>query len=200
MPLTSQFIAYRSGQDLQRLPGRHLHLAALVVERAGERVELAAHDRGPLRRDLRLRGRGHLRPVGGDVREAVLDAPVVERRLPGAVHRGLDAAQVVRAPVVDGRSEPRGLRVLPRVVVVADPRDALRLRVLAGCRAVDVLAQHVGAPGADEALRRLLLLGGVVPRVRPDQLHLRLRVDAPARRARTRWRGGSPRGSPNGTM
>ena len=50
----------------------------------------------------------------------------------------------------------------------------------------------------DEALRRLLLLGGVVPRVRPDQLHLRLRVDAPARRARTRWRAGSPRGSRTG--
>src|SRR3954447_2856339 len=42
-------------QDLQRRALRHLQLAALVVERPGEDVELAADNRGLLRGDHRLR-------------------------------------------------------------------------------------------------------------------------------------------------
>src|SRR4051794_4508527 len=103
------------------LPGGHLDLAALVLERAGELVERAVDDRRLLLGDRRLRRGRHPRPVRGQLDEAVLDAAVVEARLPGAVHRRLDALLVVAAPVVDGRGEPRRLRELHRVRVVADP-------------------------------------------------------------------------------
>ncbi len=159
------------------LPFGTFELAALVVERSREDLELAAHDRRLLGCDHGLGLGGDLRSVRGKAGEPVLDAAVVEGGLPRPVHRCLDAAQVVRAPVVDRRRQPGRPGELARVRVVADPRDAFRLRVLAGGRAVDVLADHVGAPGADEALCCLLLLGRVVPRVRPDELHLHLLVD-----------------------
>src|SRR5262249_41550143 len=150
-------------------------LALLVVERALELVEGAVLDRLLLGGDLRLRRRADARAVRREAGEAVLDRAVVEVRLPGAVHRLLDALEVVRPPVVDRRGEPGLRRELRRVGVVADPRDALRLGVLAGRRRVDVLAEHVGA-GRDEALRRLLLLRRVEPRDRPDEPHGRTRV------------------------
>src|SRR5919198_1051289 len=150
-------------------------LALLVVQRAGELVERALLQRGLLLRDRRLRLRGDLRTVWSNVREAVLDRAVVEVRLPRPVHRGLRLAQVVRAPVVDRGREPLLRRELVRVGVVADPRDALRLGELTGRRTVDVLAEDVGA-GGDEVLRRLLLLVGREPRVRPDQPDPRARA------------------------
>src|SRR4051794_36596785 len=150
--------------DAELLALRHAQLPLLVVERPRELVELAADDRGALLRDRGLRLRGHLRPVRGERREAVLDAPVVEAGLPRAVHRGLRAAEVVRPPVVDRGGQPGLRRELLRVRVVADPRDAGRLGELAGGGRVDVLAEHVRARGV-QALGRLLLLGGVEPRV-----------------------------------
>src|SRR5205085_2042656 len=85
-------------------------------------------------------------------------AAVVVAGLPGAVHGGLDAPQVVRTPVVDRAGQPLLRRELLRVGVVADPRDADGLGVLAGRRAVDVLAEHVCARGLQA--RRRVLLGG----------------------------------------
>src|SRR6266849_6435134 len=107
--------------DGQALPGRHAQLAALVVERALELVELARGQCRLLRRDRRLRLGRHGRAVRRDADEVVLEVSVVEAGLPGAVHRGLDAAEVVRAPVVHGCGEPRLRRELLRVGVVADP-------------------------------------------------------------------------------
>src|SRR4051812_44486199 len=60
-------------------------LALLVVERAGELVELAADERLLLRCDQALRLRRDLRPVRGQADQLVLDAPVVEARVPRAV-------------------------------------------------------------------------------------------------------------------
>src|SRR5438034_9216680 len=148
----------------QLLALRDPELAALVVERAGELVERAVDERLPLGGDLRLGGRAHLWAIRRDVGEAVLDRAVVETRLPRAVHRSPHPLRVVAAPVVDRGGEPRGRRELLGVRVVPDPRDPLRLRVLSGRRAVDVLPEHVGA-GGDEALGRLLLLVGRQPRV-----------------------------------
>src|SRR5207302_8222481 len=116
--------------------------------------------------------RGDAGAVRREAGEALLDRAVVEAGLPRAGHGRLDALEVVRAPVV-GRGRQPGLgREVFRVRVVADPRDALGLGVLAGGGRVDVLAEHVGA-GGDEALGRLLLLRRVVPGVRPDEVHLR---------------------------
>src|SRR3954465_9362832 len=53
-------------------------LALLVVERAGELVELAADERPLLRCDQALRLRRDLWTVRGQADQAVLDAPVVE--------------------------------------------------------------------------------------------------------------------------
>src|SRR6266550_1237889 len=158
--------------DRHALPLLQAQLALLVVERACELVELAAHDRRLLRRDRALRLRGDLRPVGREPDHPVLDASVVEAALPAAVHRGLDAPEVVRPPVVDRRGQPLLRRERVRVGVVADPRDVLRLRVLAGRRTVDVLSENVGA-GYHEALRGLLLLREIEPGVCPDQTNLR---------------------------
>src|SRR3954447_25627224 len=155
--------------DRQPLPLRDAELALLVVERARELVELALDKCLLLGRDRLLGLRADLRAVGREADEAVLEAPVVEVRLPRPVHRRLDLAQVVRPPVVDRGREPLLRGELLRVGVVADPGDALRLRVLPGCRTVDVLTEHVRA-GRDEALRRLLLLADVEPRIRPDQM------------------------------
>src|SRR5690349_21031117 len=139
--------------DRELLPLLDPELALLVIERTGELVELAADDRRLLRRDHLLRLRGDLRAIRGQPDHPVLDGAVVEAALPGAVHRGLDALQVVRPPVVDGGRQPLLRRERVRVGVVTDPRHALRLRVLAGRRTVDVLAEHV-RPGRDEVLRR----------------------------------------------
>src|SRR6476619_2703216 len=92
--------------DGELLPLLHAELALLVVERTGELVELAAHDRRLLRRDRRLRLCGDLRAVGGEPDHPVLDGPVVEAALPTVVHRGLDAPEVVGPPVVDRRGQP----------------------------------------------------------------------------------------------
>src|SRR5690242_14621509 len=157
------------------LPLRNLQLALLVVDRAAELVPLAALDQVLLRRDQRLRLRGDAGAERRELREAVLQAAVVGARLPRAGHRGLRALEVVRAPVVDRGREPLLRRKRLRVRVVADPRDADSLRVLTGRRAVDVLAEHVGAGGL-QVLCGLLFLRRIEPRVRPDDLHLRTRV------------------------
>src|SRR5262245_61059672 len=60
-------------QHLQPLAGRHLELAALVVQRPLELVELARLDRLLPRRDQLLRLGRDLRPVGRELREAVVD-------------------------------------------------------------------------------------------------------------------------------
>src|SRR5262249_12487817 len=146
--------------------------ALLVVQRTRELVELVAEQRSLLCGDRPSRLRGHFLAVRCEPDEMVVEAAVVEDRLPGAVHRGLHPAQVVRPPVVDRSRQPllRGKRLGIRVV--PNPRDSLRLCVLSGRRAVDVLPQDVGACG-DERLRGLLLLAQVEPRVRPDQTDLR---------------------------
>src|SRR5438270_1295080 len=87
-------------------------LALLVVDRAAELVPLAGLDQRLLLRDQRLRLGRHVRAVGRELREAVLQVAVVVARLPGAVHRCLGPLQVVRAPVVDGGREPRVRREL----------------------------------------------------------------------------------------
>src|SRR5690349_14338507 len=80
--------------DREALALLHAQLALLVVERTGALVELAAHDRGLLRGDRRLRLRRDLRAVRRQPDHPVLDAAVVKARLPTAVHRGLDALEV----------------------------------------------------------------------------------------------------------
>src|SRR5437868_454349 len=57
-------------------------LPLLVVERTLELVERAVLDSAHLLRDRRLRLLAHLRAVRGELREAVLDRPVVEAGLP----------------------------------------------------------------------------------------------------------------------
>ena len=112
-----------------------------------------------------------LRPVRRDAGEAVLDRAVVEARLPGSGNCRLDAAQVVRAPVVGRGGQPLLRRELLRVGVVPDPGDPRLLGEDAGRGAVDVLAEHVGA-GGGEGLRGGGLLRRREPRVRPDDPHL----------------------------
>src|SRR6478736_7166315 len=146
-------------------------LALLVVDRAAELVPLTADDQRALLCDQLLRRSGDAGAVRSEQREPVLDAAVVAARLPGPVHRSVRALDVVRAPVVDSGRQPRVLRELLRVRVVADPRDLRRLGVLAGSGAVDVLADHVGTRGM-QVLRGLLLLVRREPGVRPDDLHL----------------------------
>src|SRR5438874_11969390 len=108
----------------QALARRDLQLAALVVERALELVELPRDQVSLLLRDRGLRRRADLGSVGREPDEAVLQVAVVEARLPRSGHGGLHAAQVVRPPVVDSGGEPRRGCELLRVRVVADPRDA----------------------------------------------------------------------------
>src|SRR4051812_46657881 len=103
--------------DRELLPLFYSELALLVVQRASELVELAAHDRRLLRRDRVLRLCGHLRAVRGEPDHPVLDAAVVEAALPAVVHRGLHAPEVVRAPVVDGSRQPLLRRERARVGV-----------------------------------------------------------------------------------
>src|SRR3954468_17361115 len=81
-------------------------LALLVVQRPFELVEGAVDERGALRGDLRLRRGRDARAERGEPDHPVLDVPVVEAGLPGAVHGCLDALRVVRAPVVDGGRQP----------------------------------------------------------------------------------------------
>src|SRR5579859_1960729 len=146
-------------------------LAALVLDRPAELVELAGLHLPFPRGDQCLRLRTHLWPVGRQLGEAVLDRAVVEAGLPRPVHRRLHAAQVVQAPVVDRRGQPLLRRELARVGVVADPRDALLLGDDAGRGAVDVLPEHVDA-GRDQVVRGGRLLRRREPRRRPDQPHL----------------------------
>src|SRR5215211_2856242 len=89
--------------DGKPLARRHPQLARLVVERTLELVERAVLESLLDLRDLGLRLGAHLGPVRRDVREAVLDRPVVEAGLPRVVHRRVHASQVVGAPVVHRR-------------------------------------------------------------------------------------------------
>src|SRR5881409_2713202 len=118
--------------DRQALPFRNAQLALLVVERTRELVERALDQSLLLLRASSLRLGGDLRPVRGEADHAVLDAAVVEVRLPGSVEQGLGLAEVIRAPVVDRGGQPllRSERV--RVRAVAHPRNAFRLRELNG--------------------------------------------------------------------
>src|SRR5690348_2192460 len=68
--------------DRKLLPLLDAELALLVVERTGELVELAVHDRRLLRGDGLLRFRRDLRAVRREPDHPVLDAPVVEAALP----------------------------------------------------------------------------------------------------------------------
>src|SRR5436189_3191041 len=131
--------------DRELLPLLDAELALLVVQRTCELVELAADDGRLLRGDHRLRLGRDLRAVRGQPDHPVLDGAVVEAALPASAHRGLDALEVVGAPVVDRGRQPLLRREGLRVRVVADPRHALRLGELAGRGTVDVLAEHVRA-------------------------------------------------------
>ena len=136
---------------------------------------LLGGDRGLRRRRHRLAERGHDDEVVGE-------AAVVEVALPGAVHRGLDVVDVVRAPVVRGGGQP-GVRGERRLVgVVAGPLQAGGRRDLAGGRAVLAVAEHVDA-GGDEAL------GGRALR-RPGRTRC-------SSRPPSRWRSGSSSGRPS---
>src|SRR5262245_46635595 len=126
--------------DREPLPARDPQLALLVIERALELVELARDDRLLLGGDLLPGRRAHLRPERSEAREPVLDLPVVEAGLPGAVHRGPDAAYVVGPPVVDGGRQPLLWCELLRIRVVTDPRDPVLLGVRARCGRIDVLS------------------------------------------------------------
>src|SRR6266566_552677 len=117
------------GKHLQTLARRHLELAALIVERPLEHVELARLDRLLLRGDQLLRLRAHARPVRRELREAVVDRAVIEAGLPRAVDRCLHALEVVEPPVVDRPGEPLLRRRALRVRVVADPGDPVLLGV-----------------------------------------------------------------------
>src|SRR3954469_3031165 len=180
-------VAHRHQVAVRRLVARlDLDLALLVVDRAAELVPLAALDQLLLCCDQRLRLRGDAGAERCELREPVLQAAVVGAGLPGSVHRSLGPLEVVRAPVVDRGCEPLLRREALRVGVVADPRDADRLRVLAGRRAVDVLSEDVGTGGL-QVLGGLLLLRRIEPRVRPDDPHLRARMrllDAESERIR----------------
>src|SRR3954467_8508088 len=141
-------VAHRHQVAVRRLVARlDLQLALLVVDRAAELVPLAALDLLLLRSDQRLRLGGDAGTERRELREAVLQAAVIGTRLPRPAHRSLGPLQVVRPPVVDRRGEPLLRREALRVGVVPDPGQADGLRVLAGRRAVDVLAEHVGACG-----------------------------------------------------
>src|SRR5581483_1603887 len=72
-------------QDLHPHASLDAQLALLVVERTGELVEGTALELLVVARDQRLRLRRDARPVGGELREAVVDRAVVEARLPGPV-------------------------------------------------------------------------------------------------------------------
>src|SRR5215211_3157016 len=149
--------------DRQPLALLDPQLSGLVVERARELVERALDERLLLLGDRRLGLRRDLRPVRSEAHEFVLQAAVVEARLPGSVHRGLNAGDVVDAPVVGRRCQPGRRRELLRVRVVAHPGDALRLGVLTRRGAVHVLADHVGS-GRNEALCGLPLFLRIEPR------------------------------------
>src|SRR6266511_3654038 len=125
--------------DRHPLPLLQAQLALLIVDRTCELVEGAVEQRGLLLGDRLLRLHTHLRPVRREPGEAVLEAAVVEVRLPRPVHCGLRLAQVVRPPVVDRGRQPLLGRERARVRVVTDPRNALRLLLLTGGRAVHVL-------------------------------------------------------------
>src|SRR5580765_4547759 len=154
--------------DRQALPFRDTQLALLVVERTCELVERPLDQSRPLLRYRSLRLGSDLRSVRGQTDHAVLEAAVVEVRLPGPVDSGLGLAQVVRAPVVDRSGQPLLGSERVGVGIVTDPGHTLRLRVLAGRRTVDVLAKNVRACG-DETLCRLFLLTQIKPVVGPDQ-------------------------------
>src|SRR6266446_1693566 len=153
--------------DRQALPFRNAQLALLVVERTLELVERPIDQTLLLLRDCSLRLGGDLRPVRSQADHAVLDAAVVEVRLPGSVEQGLDLAKVIGAPVVDRGGQPLLRSEGVRVRVVSHPRNAFGLRELTGRRTVDVLTENVRAR-CDQALRRLLLLAQIEPSVRPD--------------------------------
>src|SRR5581483_5131047 len=90
-----------AGEDPHLLALRHAQLALLVVERACELVVRPVLDLLHLLGDRGLRLRRHVRAERREPSEAVLDRAVVKAGIPGHGHRRLDAAQVVRAPVVD---------------------------------------------------------------------------------------------------
>src|SRR4249920_3824284 len=78
--------------DRQVLPLRDAQLALLVVERTCELVERPLDQGCLLLRNRSLRLGRDLRSVRSQTHHAVLEAPVVEVRLPGPVHRGFGLA------------------------------------------------------------------------------------------------------------
>src|SRR6267378_5296725 len=150
--------------------GGHLDRTGLVVQRAGELVKRAVDQRILLGFDRRLRRGVHRSAIRGEVDKAVLEAAVVAAGLPRSTDGRLDAPELVRAPVVNGRGEPRVGRERACIRVVAGPLQARRLRGVTGRRAVLALAEHVDAR-RDQGLGRLLLLWRVKPGRGPDHLH-----------------------------
>src|SRR6266571_1013388 len=150
----------------------HMHLSRLVLDRSGELVEGAVDQGLLLLVDLRLGSRVDRLAKWGQVDEAVLEAAVVAAALPAPVHRRLDAGELVWAPVVDSAGQPLvgGERLL--VGVVAAPFQAVRLGRIAGGGAVLALSEDVDSE-LDQALGRLLFLGGVEPGRGPDDPHRR---------------------------
>jgi len=86
-----------------------------------------------------------------------------------AVHRRLDARELVGPPVINGAGEPLVGRERGLIGVVARPLQAVRLGRLARRRAVLALAEDVDTR-RDQALGCGLLLDRVKPRRGPDDL------------------------------
>lgn len=159
------------------LAGGEDDLARLVLERAGEGVQLAGLD-------LVAALFGELLQVGGDGRaevvdvdRAFLDAPPDVAALPGT---GLDVVErllVDHAPVQDRRGELGLGAELAHVGIPAEGEHALFLGGLDDGRGIGVLHEHIGALG-DQRQRGFTLLARVEPAVHPDDAGGGGRIDA----------------------
>src|SRR5215469_2787303 len=152
--------------DRQGLAGRQADRPVLLRERAAEGVERPGLYLSLPLQDGGLRGRGDRLPERRDVDHSVRDASVVEAALPGAVQHGLDLADVVRRPVVDGR-RLEGVRCERALVrVVTGPLQPVGRRHLADRRVVHAIAEDVHS-GWHQALCGRPFLGRVEPGVGP---------------------------------
>src|SRR5439155_7293035 len=126
-----------------RLARSDAFLAAVVLDRALKRMQLAGDDVLLLRGD---QGRNVLRNSRVERREldhSVLDAAPDARRLPGAGDHFLRDLGVVRAPLMGCRGQMRTRAVLGHVGVIAKRVLALLLRGLHDGSRVRVMGDYV---------------------------------------------------------